>query len=193
MKSFALRSLKNGAEYQLTGGDVDEFYSQHIFGCGHNGKGFPQSGWLTDSTRACGSALLKMFNVDGELVDVRAGGNLVVTTGLALVVDRIQGVSGPPAAADYIAVGTGGTAASAGDTALQTEIGTRVQGTLSQPTSATDRAVSTFSAGNGTGALVEMGRLNASSSGTLVARIVFSTITKGASDSLTITHDIIYS
>ena len=60
--------------------------------------------------------------------------NLVTNAGFALAAGRLNG-SGSPAAATYIAVGTGTTAASASDTALQTETAasglSRVNGTVS--------------------------------------------------------------
>ena len=48
----------------------------------------------------------------------------------------------------------------------------------------------TFAAGTGTGALTEAGVLNASSSGTMLCRTVFSAVNKGADDSVTITWTI---
>ena len=142
---------------------------------------------LTDSLYFRGHGLMRLMR-NGELIDVGIGRNLIVTTGRGLVIDRLQAAS--PAVPDFEAIGTGTTAAAAGDTTLQTEIGTRVQGTLSQPAQTTDRLVSNFAAGNGTGAITEAGRLNAASAGVLVSRIVFAVINKGASDALETTHDI---
>jgi hypothetical protein len=48
----------------------------------------------------------------------------------------------------------------------------------------------TFPAGTGTGALTEAAILNAASAGTMLNRVVFSVINKGALDSLTITWKI---
>ena len=48
----------------------------------------------------------------------------------------------------------------------------------------------TFAAGTGTGAVTEAGILNASSSGDLLCRTVFSVVNKGASDSMTITWTV---
>ena len=50
--------------------------------------------------------------------------------------------------------------------------------------------VATFPAGTGTGAITEAGILNASSSGTLLCRTVFSVINKGAADTLGITWTV---
>src|SRR5262249_53242545 len=60
--------------------------------------------------------------------------NLITNAGFALAAGRLNG-SGSPAAATYIAAGTGTTAASVSDTALQTESATsglsRANGTVS--------------------------------------------------------------
>jgi hypothetical protein len=176
---FTLKSLKTGRSYRLRAEDISNFYSDHILG------------WPRKLLRGCGisaiGTVLLQLNRNGELIEVRAGGNLVVTTGLNAVIDRLQAAT--PAVHDYQAIGTGTNASALGDTTLQTEL-VRAQGALSQPIATTDRLVTTFAAGTGTGALTETGRLNAAAAGNLFARQVFSVINKGASDSLTITHDI---
>ena len=87
-----------------------------------------------------------------------------------------------------MAVGTNSTAAAAGDTALGTEAGRAALTSTTVNTSAgTVTYVGTFAAGTGTGALVEAGILNASSGGTLLCRTVYTTVNKGANDSMTIT------
>lgn len=139
--------------------------------------------------RVIGTVMLQLRGAAGEIKWVQCGGNLVVNAGKDWVIDRIQSGS-PPALMNYQAIGTGTTAAAAGDTALQTEVARQNDGTHSQPTSTTDRLVTTFAAGTGTGAITETGRLNAGSGGTLLARQVFSVVNKGASDSLQVTHDI---
>ena len=45
-------------------------------------------------------------------------------------------------------------------------------------------------AGTGTGAITEAGILNASSSGTLLCRTVFSVVNKGSADAMTITWTV---
>lgn len=189
MKSFRLTSLRNGQIYRLSDHEIQEFYDENIRGRARNGIR-PEifKGQIRDGFVVVGTVLLQLRNALGDLIAARASTNLIVTAGKNAVIDRLQGTS--VGVHDFQAIGTGATAAAAGDTTLQTEIGTRVQGTLSQPAATTDRLVSVFAAANGTGALTETGRLTASSGGNLFARQVFSVINKGASDSLTITHDI---
>lgn len=122
--------------------------------------------------------------------------NLVTDAGLALIAGRING-SGSPAAATYIAVGTGTTAAANNNTTLETEISDsglgRAAGTVSLVTTSTTNDTAqvtyTFSV-SGTKAVTESGVLNASSSGALLCRQTFSAINVVSGDSLAITWKI---
>ena len=109
------------------------------------------------------------IHLNDELV--RDVDNLVVTTGKNLVASRLVGTT--PAVMSHMAIGSGTTAAAAGNTALGTELG-RVSLTSGSASSAVVTYVATFAAGTGTGAVTEAGLLNASSSGTMLARTVFS-------------------
>lgn len=122
--------------------------------------------------------------------------NLITNAGLALCAGTLNG-SGSPAAATYIAVGTGTTAAAATDTTLGTETTTsglaRAAGTVSLVTTTvtndTAQVTKQFTA-TGSVAVTEAGLLNAASSGTLLARQVFSAINVANGDTLTITWKI---
>lgn len=114
--------------------------------------------------------------------------NLVVDTGLDYIASRMVGTSA--GVMSHMAVGSGNTAAAAGDTELDSQLGSRNSLTS---TTATDNAVeyvATFAAGEGTGPVVEAGIFNASTSGTMLCRTVFDVINKGASDSMTITWTV---
>ena len=179
-------SLRDGLAHDVSLDEAESFYDRHVRGRARIGSDITA---MDDALTVTGTVVCLLRNQSGQLLDARMGPNLVTTEGLGWRVDRMQSLTGTPTLPDYQGIGTGTTAANIADTALQTEIGTRTQGTLSQPTATTDRLVTVFAAGNGTGAITETGRLTASSGGTLVARQVFSAINKGASDSLTITHD----
>jgi hypothetical protein len=88
-----------------------------------------------------------------------------------------------------MAVGAGTTAANAADTALGSQLGivTLSSGTA---TGAVATYVASFPAGTGTGAVTEAGVFNASTSGTLLCRTVFSVVNKGSLDAMTITWAI---
>ena len=113
--------------------------------------------------------------------------NLVVTTGKAYVASRIKDASAT--AMSHMGIGTGTTAAAAGDTALVSEAA-RTALTSTTVTSNEVVYVDTFGAGTGTGAITEAGVFNASSSGTMLCRTVFSVVNKGADDSMTITWTV---
>ena len=125
--------------------------------------------------------------------------NLVVTAGKAGMASRCNG-DGGEAAFTYIAVGTGTNAASAGDTTLQTETSTsglgRAAATASRVTTTvtndTAQLVKTFSV-TGSVAVTESGVFNASSSGTMLARQVFSAINVVNGDSLQVTWKFAFS
>lgn len=110
--------------------------------------------------------------------------NLVVTTGKNFVASRIKDTT--DAAMSHMAIGSGTTAAAAGDTALGTELDRQAL-TSTTVTNNTVTYVATFGAGDGTGAVTEAGLLNASSSGSLLCRTVFSVVNKSSTDSMTIT------
>ena len=110
--------------------------------------------------------------------------NLVVTAGKGYVASRMKDTSAT--AMSHMAIGTGSTAAAAGNTALGNQAA-RVSLTSTTVSGADIVYVATFPAGTGTAAITEAGILNASSSGTLLCRTVFSVVNKGASDSMTIT------
>lgn len=115
--------------------------------------------------------------------------NLVVTVGKNWIAARMKDT--PPTQMTHMAVGTGGTAAAAGDTTLGAELA-RVALTTAGGTVANN--VVTYAAsyppGTGTGALVEAGILNAAAVGTLLCRTVYAVINKGAADSMTITWTV---
>lgn len=113
--------------------------------------------------------------------------NLVVTDGKEYVASRMKDAS--TAAMSHMAIGTGSTAAAAGDAALGSEAD-RNSLTSTAVSGTTVTYVATFGAGEGTGAITEAGLFNASSSGVMLCRTVFAVVNKGASDSMTITWTV---
>tara|TARA_E500000318_G_C3478877_1_gene179619 strand:+ start:45 stop:476 length:432 start_codon:yes stop_codon:yes gene_type:complete len=115
--------------------------------------------------------------------------NLVVTDGKEYVASRMKDASAT--AMSHMAIGSGSTAAAAGNSALGSQLGrVALTGGTGTVSGAVVTYVATFPAGTGTGAVTEAGILNASSSGTLLCRTVFSVVNKGASDSMTITWTV---
>ena len=113
--------------------------------------------------------------------------NLVVTTGKNLVASRLVGTT--PAVMSHMAIGSGTTAAAAGNTTLVTETDRNAL-TSTTVTANAIAYVCTWAAGDATAALTEAGIFNASSGGDMLCRTVFSVVNKGASDSMTITWTV---
>lgn len=139
---------------------------------------------------------LRISGITGQWVQAMEVSNLLPTVGKALVAGRING-SGSPAAAGWIGIGTGTTAAAAGDTALEAEKAadgtastTHTSATASlvttDVTNDTAQLVATFSI-TGTIAVTESGVFNASANGTILARQTFSAINVVSGDSLQLT------
>lgn len=125
------------------------------------------------------------ISINGEVV--QEVDNLVVTAGKGYVASRMKDATAT--AMSHMAIGSGSTAAAASDTALGNELG-RVSLTSTSVSAAVVTYVATFAAGTGTGAVTEAALLNASSSGTMLCRTVFSVVNKGSADSMTITWTV---
>ena len=123
--------------------------------------------------------------INGETV--KEVDNIVVTAGKGYVASRMKDASAT--AMSHMGIGTGSTAAAASDTALGSQ---SVRQALTSTTVSNNEVtyVATFSAGSGTGAITEAGIFNASSSGTMLCRTVFSTVNKASGDSMTITWTV---
>ena len=142
----------------------------------------------TDDLKVTGSVNVVIHDDSGKQKENFTIPNLVVTTGLAYIASRMKDATAT--AMTHMAVGTGSTAAAAGNTALETQLGSRVALTSTTVTSNSTAYVATFGAGVGTGALTEAGIFNASTSGTMLCRTLFAVINKGAADTMTITWTI---
>lgn len=128
---------------------------------------------------------------NGQVKDQREVKNLVVNTGLAYIVSRMVGTA--KNVMSHMAVGSGSTAAAAGDTALESPLGSRKSldsTTIAGSNNEQVVYVTTFAAGEGTGAITEAGIFNASTSGDMLCRTVFSVVNKAASDTMIITWTI---
>jgi hypothetical protein len=138
-----------------------------------------------EQTESTDNVEIVLRDSDGNIKQQEKCHNLITTAGRNAIVERLDsspGTSQPT----HMAIGTGATAAAAGDTALQTEID---RNALTSNTSSANvlTMVGDWAAGDGTGAITEAGVLNAASTGTLYARAVFSVINKAAGDTLQIT------
>ena len=147
---------------------------------------------FNDAIKMTGNLKLVLTDEHGNVKQEEEVKNLVVTVGKNFIASSMaKTTTNSPAAMTHMEVGTGTTAAAVGDTTLQTAVASsRVTLTSTTVTNNNVAYVATFPAGTGTGALTEAGIFNASSSGTLLCRTVFSVINKGAADTLGITWTV---
>jgi hypothetical protein len=119
----------------------------------------------------------------------------LTTAGREWIIDRLQNVELPAGSLmDDVGWGTGTNAEAVGDTDLQTQASeARTTGTLSQPTTTTDRVVATITATGGK-TISEVGRFNiATKQGAnqvMLQRHVFTGIPLLANDQIQFTLDL---
>lgn len=133
---------------------------------------------------------VKLHGPDGKLKDHRSGENVITTNGKESLARYL--LSAATVATNtyrYIAIGTGGTAESASDTAMSVEVA-RASGSVTYTSGAIYEVTATFAAGTGTGTIVEYGLFNSSANGVMLSRDTESAIAKGAGDTLTVTTQV---
>lgn len=148
---------------------------------------------MNEAIRMKGHITFTKLNKDREVVDVREVDNLIVTAGKNLMATLLYGTG---TGFNAIALGSGTTSASAGDTALETEITTNGGERGSATTSSTDNVAEFEREFNFTGSLsvTESGILNnTTSGGTLLARQTFSELNFVDGDSLVVRWEITFS
>jgi|SRR6478609_10126923 len=124
----------------------------------------------------------RLYDIEGNLKEARDVKNTVTAAGLAGIMDQL--VAAPSLTkATHMGVGTGTPTG----TALQTEIGTRDALDAKTRSGAVVTHVSTFAAGNGTGAITEAGVFDAATTGNMWMSASFAAINKAAGDTLVIT------
>jgi hypothetical protein len=143
---------------------------------------------INDYAGAKGRLSVVLTGADGNVKQQFDVENLVVNAGLAFIASRMKDTT--DAAMTHMAVGSGATAAAAGNTALETQISNRVALDSTTVTANAVAYIGTFGAGVSTGAITEAGIFNASTAGTMLCRTVFAVVNKGAADTLQITWTI---
>ncbi len=130
---------------------------------------------------------------DGKVIKRRRVLDRVVTNAFVNdIVDTLQGKTTPYANFKnykYHGTGTGTTAEAAGDTALVTEVGSRVTGSQVEGNANQYKSVATITY-SGSYAITEHGLFNASTGGTLMDRTVFSPVNVISGDSIVFTFTI---
>lgn len=143
---------------------------------------------LNDQLKLRGDVALVLKDKNGNVKEKREIKNLIVSTGLTFICSRMAGTSAN--VMSHMALGSGTTAAAAGDTDLGSILGSREALDSSTASSNTITYVSSFEAGEGTGAVTEAGIFNAATSGDMLCRTVFSVVNKEADDTMSVTWTI---
>ena len=143
---------------------------------------------INDQIKLCGNLDIVVRDSSGNVKEERKEKNLVVTAGLGFIASRMKDTTAD--VMTHMAVGSGTTAAAAGQTDLVSILGSREALDSTAVSGAVVTYTCGFEAGDGTGAITEAGIFNASSSGTMLCRTVFSAVNKAADDTMTITWTI---
>ena len=146
---------------------------------------------ITENLKLSGQLNIVLKDKAGNIKDEREVKNLVVTTGLAFIASRMVGTA--KNVMSHMALGSSATAAAAGQTDLVSVLGSREvldSTTISGTNDEKVVFVSSFEAGDGTGAVTEAGIFNAASSGDMLCRTVFSVVNKSADDTMSITWTV---
>ena len=143
---------------------------------------------INDTLKRRGDSQIVLKDKDGKVKESRTEKNLIVSAGLTFICDRMADASS--SVMSHMAVGSGTTTPAAGNTDLVSILGTREALDSTTSSSNTVVYVSSFEAGEGTGAITEAGVFNGSSLGTMLCRTVFAVVNKGANDTMAITWTI---
>lgn len=142
---------------------------------------------MNDGLKLRGDVALVLRDKKGNIKDERKIKNLIVDAGLNFICDRMKN---DETAMTHMALGSGTTAAAAGDTSLESQLGSREVLDSDTVSGSTITYTSSFEAGDATGSVTEAAIFNAASGGTMLCRTVFAVVNKASDDSLSITWQI---
>ena len=142
---------------------------------------------INEGLKLKGDVAVVLRDKNGNVKEERKINNLMVDTGLNFICDRMKD---DETAMTHMALGSGTTAPAAGNTALESQLGSREALDSSTVTNNQIVFISSFEAGDSTGAVSEAGIFNAASGGTMLCRVTFSVVNKAADDVLSINWTI---
>ena len=143
---------------------------------------------INDKVKVSGKVRLVLKDKNGKVKESREIKNLLVSSGLEFICSRMAGTSA--SVMSHMALGSGTTSPAAGQTDLVSILGSREALDSTTPSSNTITYVSSFEAGEGTGAVTEAGIFNAASGGTMLCRTTFAVVNKEADDTMSVTWTI---
>ena len=143
---------------------------------------------MTNSIHPIGDVTLVLRDVDGNIKEKQEFHNLVVTTGCEIIASQLS--DGLIAKPNYMAIGSGTVEPKKTDKALGAELHRNAFSVGASRVGAQVTYKAIFGAGQGTGAVTEVGIFNAASSGTMLNRATFAVVNKAPTDSLEITWTV---
>ena len=146
---------------------------------------------INENLKLSGQLSIVLKDKAGNIKDQREVKNLVVNAGLAYIASRMKDTT--KGAMSHMALGSGTTAAAAANTDLGTLLGSREaldSTTIAGTNNEKVVYVSSFEAGDATGAVTEAGIFNAATSGDMLCRTVFAVVNKSADDTMSVTWTI---
>ena len=146
---------------------------------------------INENLKLSGQLNIVLKDKAGNVKDTVQVKNLVVNAGLAYIASRMTGTA--KSVMSHMALGSGTTAAAAGQTDLVTILGSReALDTITISGSNNEKVVyvASFEAGDATGAVTEAGIFNAASSGDMLCRTKFNVVNKAADDTMSVTWTI---
>ena len=146
---------------------------------------------INENLKLSGQLSIVLKDKAGNVKDEREVKNLVVNKGLEYIASRMKDAS--KSVMSHMGLGSGTTAAAAAQTDLVTLLGAREaldSTTIAGSNNEKIVYVSAFEAGDATGAVTEAGIFNASTSGDMLCRTVFSVVNKAADDTMSVTWTI---
>ena len=140
---------------------------------------------MTNIIHPIGDVTLILRDFEGRIKEKKEFHNLVVTTGCELIASRlsVQDILPP----SHMAIGSGTVAPTKADKKLGSELHRNpfISNATRNGAQVTYKAL--FGAGQGTGAVTEVGIFNDASAGTMLNRATFAVVNKAPTDSLEIT------
>jgi len=143
---------------------------------------------INENLKLSGQLNIVLRDKDGNIKEERIEKNLVVATGLTFIASRMKDATAT--AMTHMGLGSGTSNAVAGQTDLVSLLGSREVLDSTTASSNTIVYVSSFEAGDATGAVTEAGIFNAASSGTMLCRVKFNVVNKAADDTMAVTWTI---
>ena len=146
---------------------------------------------INENLKLSGQLNIVLKDKAGNVKEEREVKNLVVNAGLAYIASRMTGTAKD--VMSHMGLGSGSTAAAASDTDLGSLLGSREaldSTTISGTNDEKVVYVSSFEAGDATGAVTEAGIFNAATGGDMLCRTVFSVVNKAADDTMSVTWTI---